>query len=273
MKKVFTNANDVIHLFAQQTQTHANSSNVFFEHQKLYSYGYHYLLAQFIDENTIMINDTGYSVTTSKHISIVRYATRQFKQFYKTKTDLKTVFNSVKENESKLANARKPAIYISNIKSIYSTLIEFYTYKKQLTKLKSTKEFRYIKKVIDSLENFTDYKESLKAIQKATKLRKEKEVNKKLKEFYTYEINTFRIGSKDFLRLSKDKTNVETSQGIKVSVTDSKRLYLMIKKNIDIKGYKIGHYTVNSINGTLKIGCHNIDINSVHKVGKQIINL
>lgn len=273
MKKVFTNANDVIHLFAQQTQTHANSSNVFFEYQKLYSYGYHYLLAQFIDKNTIIINDDGYSVTTSKHIGIARYATSQYKQFYKTKTDLQIVFNSIKENENKLANARKPEIYINNIKSLYSTLIEYHTHKKQLTKLKSSKEFRYIKKVVDNLENFTDYKEKLKVIQKAIKAKQQKEIKRKLAKFYKYEINSVRLGNKDFLRISKDGENVETTQGIKVSVNDAKKLYYMIKNNIDIKGYKIGYYTVNSINGTLKIGCHNIDIDSVHKVGKQIIKL
>jgi hypothetical protein len=273
MRKVFTNANDVIHLFAQQDQNNARCSNVFFEGTKIYSFGYHYLLGEFLDSNTILINDEGYSVTTSKHINIARYATSQHKQFYKTKTNLQIVFNSIKKNKNKLANARKPEIYINNIKSLYSTLIEYYTYKKQLTKLKSTKEFRYIKKVVDNLENFTDYKEKLKVIQKAIKAKQQKEIKRKLAKFYKYEINSVRVGHKDFLRVSKDGENVETTQGIKVSVSDAKKLYYMIKNNIDIKGYKIGYYTVNSINGTLKIGCHNIDINSVHKVGKQIIKL
>ena len=76
MKKVYSNSNEVMHLFAQQSQSEARSSsnNVYFETpyidnrpygSKIYSYGRHYLLGEFIDNNTIFINDDGYSVTTS----------------------------------------------------------------------------------------------------------------------------------------------------------------------------------------------------------------
>ena len=54
MKTVFTNT-DTIHTFAQQTQYEGrNSTNtIFFEGNKIYSYGYHYLLGEFLDRNTI----------------------------------------------------------------------------------------------------------------------------------------------------------------------------------------------------------------------------
>ena len=45
----------------------------------------------------------------------------------------------------------------------------------------------------------------------------------------------------------------------------------MIISDKDIKGYKIGYYTVIGLNGTLKIGCHNIDTNNMHEIGKKII--
>ena len=105
------------------------------------------------------------------------------------------------------------------------------------------------------------------------KAKNTKELKTKLIEFNTYEISRFNIGNFDYLRLSENGLFVETSQSIKIDLNDARKLYIAIKRNIDITGYKLGYYTVNSINGTLKVGCHNIDIKSVHSVGEQILNL
>jgi hypothetical protein len=73
-----------------------------------------------------------------------------------------------------------------------------------------------------------------------------------------------------YLRISNDGLKVETSQGSKVSIEAAKLLYKMIKAGKDIKGHNIDGFKVISINGTLKIGCHVINIESVHKIGKQL---
>ena len=71
MKKVFQNTSEVVHVFAQQTQSEGRnqSGSIYFRENKIYSYGSHYLLGEFINDETIIINDFGYSVTTSKHIN------------------------------------------------------------------------------------------------------------------------------------------------------------------------------------------------------------
>lgn len=85
MKTVFSNADSVIHLWAQQTQDEGRSSNVYFEGATIYSYGTHYPLGLFITnkkgEKAVIINTSGYSVTTTKHIYRAKYATNQYKQF------------------------------------------------------------------------------------------------------------------------------------------------------------------------------------------------
>lgn len=63
---------------------------------------------------------------------------------------------------------------------------------------------------------------------------------------------------------------METSQSAKVSVIAAKILYNDIVNKKDICGFKISEYTVTSINGVLKIGCHNINIESMHKIGTLI---
>ena len=83
MKTVFTNS-EIVHVFNEQNQFEGRTSNgsMYFYNNKIYSYGSHYLLAEFLDNNTILINDKGYSNTTSKHISLITLATRNRKQYF-----------------------------------------------------------------------------------------------------------------------------------------------------------------------------------------------
>lgn len=74
-KTVFENSM-VAHVWAQQTQAHGKSNNgqFYFDGRCIYSYGSHFLAGFVVDENTVLINANGYSVTTSKHMSYVRRA-------------------------------------------------------------------------------------------------------------------------------------------------------------------------------------------------------
>ena len=66
---------------------------------------------------------------------------------------------------------------------------------------------------------------------------------------------------------------METSQGVRVTTDAAKLLYQMIKAKRDIKGHNIDGYTVISINGTLTIGCHKIDMAYVKKVGEKLLTI
>jgi hypothetical protein len=296
MKRVFSSSEDVIHLFAQQTQSdaRASSNNVFFKQEwncergygtKIYSYGHHYLLGEFIDDDTIMINDEGYSVTTSRHISQISWATSQYKQFFTTETNLNLVYRKIIDLKDKLSRARKPEMYINPLLNLWEKLNEYAEFKRKKNKIYK-KDFmtyhddRYkeIRSIVKALNNSSeDYKKKLEIAAKkearAKKLRDAKELKIKLDKFNKYKIDSFRVGDKDFLRVSQDGTKVETSQRVSVSVDNAKLLYKLILGGVDIKGQRIEHYTVTSINGTLKIGCHNINMDSVHKVGKIIMSM
>lgn len=73
MKKVFSSSSEVIHLWAQQNQVEARCSNAYFEGAVVYSYGRHYPLGIIVEnkkgERAAIINASGYSATTSKHIA------------------------------------------------------------------------------------------------------------------------------------------------------------------------------------------------------------
>jgi hypothetical protein len=274
MKTVFSNAQDCVHAFAQRETPQGRSGNVFFYGDKIYSYGYHYLLAEFIDDHTIVINDSGYSNTTSKHIGYVRWGTRQYKQFFTTKCDIALVHRQVLSLKDKLATARKPENYINEILSLFDSLNKFIQYTKNKNIPKDVR-YKEIKKIVKAIQDQPqEYKDKLAAAKKKQELAKKRKEQKQIKEaltkWYNYEVDSFIVGDTDYLRLSRDGECVETSQYVKVSVDEARTLYKAICNGVDIRGHRISNYTVNSINGTLKIGCHNINMESVHKVGKLI---
>lgn len=276
MKNVFTNSHDVIHLFAQKSQHSARCSNVYFEGDTIYSYGRHYELGKFMEINgeaAILIDDRGYSVTTANHINQIRQATRQYKQFYTTQVHLQHVYSRIKLNYGKLLNARKKELYLPEILRSYEFFINspFFTIndKKDIR----FKELTRIYNSISSPENIEAAKiAAKKALAKQQRIEAAK-LKIDLKKFEAYEINSIYGQSEDYLRISQDRQSIETSQYVKVSIEAAKSLYNAIVNKQDIKGYKVDNYTVISLNGALTIGCHKINLKSMHKVGKIITSL
>jgi len=290
MKKVFSNTSEVVHVFAQQTQSEGRnqSGSIYFRDNKIYSYGSHYLLGEFINSNTIIINDFGYSVTTSKHINELRNATSHYNRFYTSSIDIKHIQTEIDYNLKKLSKANKPEIYISNITKLRSNLSKWVDYckankikKEHFSKYnfvinKSDYKYKKIVKIADSLLT-PDAIEKIKAKGKKEaikqKAKDKKDLKIKLDKFNTYKIDRFKIGQFDYLRLSQNGKFVETSQNVRIEKIEAKKLYFAIKRKVDIRGQKIGYYTINKIdNKALTVGCHKICIKSVQKVGKLLIS-
>lgn len=276
MKKVFSTNLDTIHTFAQQTHPEGRnkSRSTFFEGNKIYSYGYHYLLGEFIDKDTIMINDKGYSRSTGEHISILIGATRQYKQYYKTTTDIEYIYSHVfNELRPKLAKARKPQMYINEIYSYWYPLNAYLTERKLKTKANKDPKYKELKKFVDSLQTQTiiqDIREWTKKEKQKKQEREKRELKQKLQKFREYETDYFRIGGNDFLRLSKCAQYIETSQGVKIDIQEAKRYLKLLKTGTQMRGQKIGHYTTISFDKLLRIGCHNISKEQIQYISNLI---
>jgi len=273
MKTVFSNS-DLVHAFAQQTQNEGRTSNngMFFYKTKLYSWGHHYLLAEFIGPLTVIINDKGYSNSTSKHIGLTSQATKQFRQLFLSDIDLNFVYNVIINASKKIINARKKDIYAITIKNKYETL-KSYLLEFNKENILSDAKFTEITEIYNNINsNFeqyiTDAKVRLEKEKEKERLKFETDLNK----FFNYEINYIYKNNivEDFLRLSLDKTKIETTQGVKIDINEAKKLYGLIENKVDIKGYKLQNYTVISLNGHLKIGCHNINVKNMHSIGQLI---
>lgn len=278
MKTVFTNS-EIFHVYAQQSQSEGRANSVFFYNTKIYSFGYHYLLGEFIEnkagQTAILINDSGYSVSTQKHISYLRSATQQYKQFFTTQTDVELVLQSIEENVKKLITARKKELYIIPSQNLFESLNEFIVWKGDKLTVK-TEEYKKIVKLMKVINgaNLQEYIEKegkrIKADAKKAAKKEAVRIAENLQKFYNYETDRIYNSEQDYVRISKDGENVETSQTVKVSRKEAKILYSLIQAKKDIKGFRIGGYTVISINGTLTIGCHHINIESINRIGGQL---
>jgi len=275
MKTVFSNR-ELTHVYAQQSQHYGRSANMFFEGTELYSYGRHYLLAEFIDNETVLINDTGYSNTTSKHISLAISATSHKRQFFITETDLNEVYNTITNHLQKLPKARvNKEYYLKVILNLFRSLNKYLEYTETKTKVSKLPKYKEVETIVQRLE--TEKETILKEVAELNKRKaqREKEKQKEQIELWrNHEIRYLNKSAKSLLRLSLDKKQIETSGGVNIETKKAKVLYKLIEAGKDIRGFKLDYYTVIGIqDNILKIGCHNIPLNEVETIGKQIINL
>ena len=310
MKTIFSSNSDVCHNFATHDQYHGATSNrnLFFDNNKIYSYGYHYLLAtKFLIGETkhIIINDHGYSVSTSKHISILRSATSHYKQFNLTDIELTPVYNKIKEYSLKIPRATKNKnYYINQIGIEYNCFVNFQNYAKKhknkktiLNKYiidKRCKEFKEITYIYNNIKNnLSNFQQEIIEINKKIALKKKKQIDIAINKFRIHKTDYCRTGSFDVLRIDsiseKQKTGqlsdyfVRSGQGIKMNIENSLNGIKLIKKYVSytkntkendqsfIRGQKIGIYTIDSfLNNILTIGCHKIKLSEILHIEKKI---
>jgi hypothetical protein len=272
MKTVFSNS-EIVHIFAQQSQQSGRSGNMFFEGNKIYSYGRHYLLAEILEgTSTIVINDEGYSNTTQKHISLITQATRQYKQYFTKQVDLALVHQQIIALNDRLPRAIKKEIICSDIIDLFEGLQSFLIETNKEGKFEWN-EFKEIKAIYESISiNKDAYILAAKEREQKKKLADKAKLAEDLTKFMDYEIGYINSKSSniDFIRISQDKQYIETSQQVRIAIDEARMLYELIASGKDIKGYRISNYTVLSLNGVLQIGCHRIDVKNMHKVGQKI---
>ena len=118
---------ETIKNYLEQKKNHGNSQNVFYSYDIIYSYGYHYILGKFIKDDILIINDNGYSNTTSKHIHLLRDTANEMNiiNYNISNVELNSVYNQIKYLESKLHKARKPKIWYNAINNLYKKWFDF----------------------------------------------------------------------------------------------------------------------------------------------------
>ena len=279
MKTVFTDIGHVAHLWASQAQDNArNTGNFFYEKDVIYSYGHHFPIAQIYnkDNHIVFLTTRTYSNTTTKHIRAVRYAINHKKVFHVPNVELNGGYTFHKENlvayfntlEELIGKQKKARVYnyMGNIKT---TLIEMQEYV-ELFSLKSllSKDEKKLLSLTKAEELFEgcDFSQ-LREQRKKKETDKQREACKKRLHSWTGCKLKYKEG-KVYLRVKDDK--IETSMSADVPIREAQILYNRIKEGKDVKGFQIGYHTVISMNGVLKIGCHQIERDEIDRIATAL---
>jgi hypothetical protein len=279
MKTVFNNS-DLAHKYAEQSQNEGRGSggSFFFRGKVLWSYGSHFPICKFIEDNNgesvLLFTTRSYSNSTAKHISLARNATSHIKKIFCNNPEathddnFKAWINSAETSATKLAKAKKPEIYLNELSH---------------TAREANKYAHFFGIVIpENLQTLVDMKDKTEfkeyANKKAEATAKEaqrimKENKKKFKESFkkwlSCEIDYLyiRLGF-DFLRLNDNR--VETTQGVKIPIELAKRLYISIKQGTIKEGDKLLNYSVDQIGAQIKIGCHTFKRSYLLEFGSKL---
>jgi len=280
MKTVFSNHSEVCHVWASQAQETGKAGNISFKGTEILSYHW-WIMAKFIiGTNVILARNWSYSNSTSKHLTrvhgaipghyeviycenpdgyshrsnIENYVQRinSYASAFKTaRTYKQRIFN---ENQCEISqlkryceifNVQCPSGYIDLNTTYNLGLIESAKVRAEELEKIRTEKFEQLRQSIASevekLEN-----NWIEGITNETYI----SLRKKGRYYDNFGFSQTR------LRIKNEQ--VETSRGAKVPIESAKILWRMIQAGRDVKGYQVGYYTVISLNGVLKIGCHEI---------------
>jgi hypothetical protein len=283
MKTVFSNS-EICHVFANRTQNEGRTSNrsIFFTKDTIYSYGYHFAIAKFMENEKgtfLLFTTRGYSNTTRKHISLLRYATNHIAKVYCNDPDgakednLQAWYNEAKNAAQKLIRAKKPIIYIQTLQGILNEAeiyCEYLGYE--------------LPQNIKDICNITKGEEIATIIEKEKEILRLKEIEKQKEEEREHkkELNKFRKGEKfniyainhekAYLRYNKENNRIETTQNVQIPFEVAKKFYNIIKNNaVNIDNLQILDYKVIELNKEfIQIGCHNIEFKEINKIAKEL---
>lgn len=270
MKTVFDNR-QCAHIWAQQSQPNgrSNNGNMFFENSTIYSYGYHFPIATFIDDNTVLINNDSYSVSTGKQQGYVRYAVNHHNRIYASTAVIKAYlfdrsFNDMAQMAAIIecqntvnikiqrAKQKKAARYkaadiqsartaINECKNLFDQLETPYPAALlEMVDLVATDDFNTI---------IAADEERMKAEQeKRLKAEREKEekqnalIAKYLHDWYLnaahiddhpdcYEArNAIHSAKKIYMRLSRSGDEIETSKGARFPIEHAKKAFSIVRR-------------------------------------------
>ena len=311
MKTIFNSNAEVFHLFANKKQDEAKTStrNVFFNNDSIYSYGYHYKLGIHLDNNAMLINNKGYSVTTSKHIGDLAHASRHKTIFLSQNVLIAEVLPRLEDYAKKVVNARKEetkARYINSINYIYNRFLDFQKYciDNKINKIywshntilrpildKRSKEYKRVNFIYNSIKG--NIKELESQIKAAKEKQKKKEQQRQLEQTKLFRANkiTFARLNFDLLKLVEMHSHTAnhdrqedfyicTSQNVKLSIKECNEAIKKLEQinynadliNKHLKGQRIKHYTITGAKQkALIVGCHKVKFEEIKRIKKQLI--
>lgn len=288
MKRAFNRADQVIHLWANQVQTDAYCSNVFFRGTKIYSYGEHYLLGELVKykgKTVAVINSTRYSVTTSKHQNMAWSAVSHMPRVWSSDGTVETgLIEMQDEAMDRLFGLFSKRLFYSmdSLDYFVKRTNEFNSTAFELGRKDLVLEYdeHYLSLAREHIKKGVE-KSSAKYAEKRAKAEEERKIRQAAAQQdllnwrqggeFQYSLHSIRP---EVIRVNGSK--VETTKGAEVSLQGALDLLSAIKHGINVVGKSLEGFTVRGItmNGEtpnrqiLEIGCHDIDLTDAIEVLK-----
>lgn len=296
---------EVAHLWANHIQEDARNSrnSIYFDKEIIYSYGRHFPIAAHITgkkkQKAILFTLDSYSVTTAKHIRIVRAASSHLRKIYAWKLPDITIggkadfpdwrindnFELWKKEAERilvyLSKAKKPGKYLSQIQEIQHQVQEFADFfgkkvpagLKQILSVTSKEEFSGWKEKEDKRGRAAERRK----VKKLLALRKEQE--EKFRKFEISRVSVFtERANRAILRYNKKTKRIETSLESQIPEEIAKKFYHFILRVIEKGGcsdsecsYQVMGYDVSEINASeIRVGCHTITMEEINNLAKKL---
>lgn len=282
MRTVLRNHDEVCHVWAQQKKAAGRSGNIFFEGPRIYSYGRHFEMARFVDSETVLLNSHRYSVSTAKHLSIVRRAVTHKDVFTVPTMDehginICYLINKAKNEYDLARGARKWVDAHIRQAQGYVNSTRRYISKFNVTVPDSHRELwlalhteTYLNGEIQA-QLLAKAKAAQAAEREATKqarVKRELAEAAQLEQWVRGELDWGRFS---VMRLRVKGDEVQTTHGASVPVIEARKLYRAMKLGVDVSGQKIGYYTVTRVTEReLVIGCHTIPLSEVERIAPEV---
>jgi len=279
MKTVYP-ISEVPHIWAHQKQGNARNSgrNVFFDRDKIYSYGRHFCMGRVLSSTLVLLNDRSYSNTTSKHQSHVRAAVSHMERVFCPFPEDAEIDRSVRAMLKrcvtplgKLPTARKPEKYIAEIAYELDKIDKYVATMGQDMPTDCKATYDNLRELVAS-SNLAEWQEARRNGEKQKREAADRVYSRYINDYWRLDrrvgddftdeekrLYTYHHGN-SYTHLRIIDGNVETSKGIKLPIDVAKRYldrYLagQIAPGDDVFGYKVGSVDEKHI----AIGCHHIE--------------
>lgn len=292
------NSSEVAHFWANETQGEGKASSMFFEGNKIYSYGHHFEMARIVkDKNgkkVVLFTTREYSNTTSKHKSITRGACSHLPiftvpSFEDHKLNTEHYIKEIIETQSKATRARSHANWLrseleNKVSQAYDYVMAFkevsFEDKNKIRKWnnKRLKGLLFSKVELEKIKKaYLNYRESvrLKHEKLANKLEEhKKECLENLERWKNGEDiqlwNDWRVSIPVCLRVKDNR--IQTSKGAEITVRCALVLWSKLKNKESLQGLKLdNNYTVNNqTEEILSIGCHQIPLKEIERIAETL---
>lgn len=260
------------------------------KHRIIFSYGSHFPIANIVNDSVAFVTTRSYSPTTTSHQSLVDSSIphnipvvycydpnnlMSDSNFEKPIAELSSLMD-------KLNNARKPEIYLLQIRNLSLRFSNFVEQLKKLNynvkpKLQETLSAPLLTLHTDVENQLAKFEKQVEQIKKANEKRRLVEIEKNTQKFRAGELNKF-YSPFQVLRLHGDY--IRTSLMIDIPIRSSEEIIRFFVNNINneallskLIGKHIENFTINAVDFTEKyvtIGCHKIKFEEIINIEQQI---